>query len=102
MCKGNCVKCKKAEFETTDVQVESLGQRSGMFVDDIKIGMTDGDDRNELQPACMRAKPNSGLLTIALEDIEKDSDFGDAVEKGYLSVAVVCAVRAMIKAGYRK
>tara|TARA_Y100001963_G_C6778233_1_gene448471 strand:- start:2702 stop:2992 length:291 start_codon:yes stop_codon:yes gene_type:complete len=34
MCKGNCGKCKKAEFETTDVQVESLGQRSGMIVDD--------------------------------------------------------------------
>lgn len=41
MCKGNCGKCKKAEFETTDVQVESLGQRSGMIVDDGWISVDD-------------------------------------------------------------
>lgn len=34
MCKGNCGKCKKAEFETTDLQVESLDQRSRMFIVD--------------------------------------------------------------------
>lgn len=41
MCKGNCGNCKKAEFETTDVQVESLGQRSGMIVDDGWISVDD-------------------------------------------------------------
>lgn len=41
MCKGNCGKCKKAEFETADVQVESLGQRSGMIVDDGWISVED-------------------------------------------------------------
>ena len=41
MCKGNCGKCKKAEFETTDVQVESLAERSGMIVDDGWISVTD-------------------------------------------------------------
>ena len=41
MCKGNCVNCKKAEFETTDVQVESLAERSGMIVDDGWISVHD-------------------------------------------------------------
>ena len=70
--------------------------------DNQKIGMTDGDDSQELQPTCMRAKPNKELLGIALGDIENDQDLNEAIEKGYLSVAVVCTVKAMIKAGYRK
>ena len=102
MCKGNCGKCKKAEFETTDVQVESLAERSGMIVDDIKIGMTDGDDSQELQPTCMRARSEKELLGIALGDIENDHNLNEAIEKGYLSVAVVRTARAMIRAGYIK
>lgn len=41
MCKGNCGKCKEVEFETTDVQVESLAERSGMIVDDGWISVND-------------------------------------------------------------
>ena len=55
MCKGNCGKCKKAEFETTDVQVITLGKYPRAATEEIKIGLTDGDDINELQPTCMRA-----------------------------------------------
>ena len=45
MYKGNCGKCKKAEFETTDVHVESLGQRSGMIVDDGWISVEEESPR---------------------------------------------------------
>ena len=55
MCKGNCGKCKKAEFETTDVQFISLAERPRPVAEEIKIGLTDGDDRDELQPTCMRS-----------------------------------------------
>lgn len=47
MCNGKCGKCKKAEFETTDVQVESLAERSGMIVDDGWISVNDRLPGNE-------------------------------------------------------
>ena len=55
MCKGNCGKCKKAEFETTDNEKISFKDLSDEIEGHLKIGMTDGDDRDELQPTCMRA-----------------------------------------------
>ena len=102
MCKGNCGKCKKAEFETTDVQVESLAERSGVIVDDIKIGVTDGDDSQELQPTCMRAKSERDLVGIALDAIVNDSELDKANKNIDCSFAIMKAVQAMIRAGYRK
>jgi len=94
MCKGNCGKCKKAEFETTDVQVESLAERSGMIVDEIKIGMTDGDDSQELQPTCMRAPKSSK----AIEDMTSDID----IYIGYQSPMHKRLAEFLHGRGYRK
>lgn len=89
MCNGNCGKCKKAEFETKDVQVESLAERSGMIVDDIKIGMTDGDDSQELQPTCMRAFGyDNSISTEADDGIEiKYSNVEAGLKNGDLCIA---------------
>ncbi|MAI12856.1 MAG: hypothetical protein CMM15_02475 [Rhodospirillaceae bacterium] len=81
MCNGNCGKCKKAEFETTDVQVESLAERSGMIVDDIKIGMTDGDDSQELQPTCMRSPNRDLIINRMTEDLDDFLDVGGTFNK---------------------
>ena len=38
--------------------------------DNQKIGMTDGDDRNELQPSCMRAfEGGDGITTQITKDL---------------------------------
>ena len=94
MCNGNCGKCKKAEFETTDVQVESLGQRSGMIVDDIIIVKTDGDDSQELQPTCMRVPKSSK----AIDDMASDIN----ICIGYYSPRHKQIAKYLYEIGYRK
>ncbi len=93
MCKGNCGKCKKAEFETTDVQVESLGQRSGMIV----------DDSQELQPTCVRVEASKrSRCNEAIKLIEDDAELNLANKNLDCSWAILKTVEAMIAAGYRK
>ena len=88
MCNGKCGKCKKAEFETTDVQVESLGQRSGVIVDGESAR---GKERSDVE-----------LLRQVFGDIRKDHEFNEAIKSESVSYAVVSTIGAMIRAGYRK
>ena len=37
---------------------------------EVKIGMTDGDDRNELQPSCMRAPSRDVITTQITKDLD--------------------------------
>ena len=122
MCKGNCGKCNKAEFETTDVQVELVewsgatyehikrSSRAGMQVfgydnsistksddgiklnysgSDIKIGMTDGDDSQELQPTCIRASSWSQVIPDGQTSCNSSLKSGDlCIARSFLAITL--------------
>ena len=46
-----------------------------------KIGMTDGDDRNELQPSCMQAPSRDVITTQITKDLDDFLDVGGTFSK---------------------
>ena len=48
---------------------------------EIKVGLTDGDDSQELQPSCMRAPSRDVIATQITKDLDDFLDVGGTFSK---------------------